>query len=41
MFIVTDADVEFLAPLGATYKLSAATFHPYGVPGNYQHTASG
>ena len=30
MFIVTDADVEFLAPLGAAYNLSAGTFHPWG-----------
>lgn len=31
MFIVTDADVDFLAPSGAPMELSAATFHPYGV----------
>jgi len=31
MFIVTDADPDFLAPLDAAYKLSAGTFHPYGV----------
>jgi hypothetical protein len=32
MLIVTDADVDFLAPLGAAYKLSAEIFRPYGLP---------
>jgi len=37
MFIVTDADVDFLAPLGAAIELSAGTFHPYGV-GNIENS---
>jgi len=31
MFIVTDADVDFLAPLGAEYKLNAGDSTPTGL----------